>query len=236
MSVPVATSDDASSTAHLVARVAELASAVAMRDGFLGAASHELRNAMAPLVLLVDAGGASSERRHAVLARSVKRLGDVVERVAEIAQLRAGKLAVKREPTDLAALVREVVAMQDPSATVGIDAPAPVVGDWDPALVRQLVRHLVANALAHGRTGVTVEVRADARGGVLVVADAGPGIAPARRAHLFEPFDETVGTPPPGTLGIGLWVIKRLCDEHGGSVALEDSAQGARFRVVLPRG
>jgi signal transduction histidine kinase len=114
-------------------------------------------------------------------------------------------------------------------------SPAPA--HCDPDQLRQVTFNLLANAaqaIREARRGGTVRVSCEPGldgGVVLSVADDGPGIPPAEAARIFTPF---FTTKPSGT-GLGLAVVQRIVDGHGGSVAVDPApGQGARFTVRLP--
>ena len=222
----------------------ELQAAVAARDRFIAAVGHELRNSMAPLVMLADGftdpSTPMTERRMQMLSRNLKRLSGILERVTDVAQLRDEKLILARETVDLGALIQDVVAELSAEAAAAkvefrVEA-ATVPGSWDRARLRQIVFHLVGNAVRHSGGGpVDISLRSDDEHAVLTVADRGRGIDPARRARLFDAFDAAEPSSK-GGLGVGLWIVSTLCRHFKGTVSLvEDHAPGACFRVVLPR-
>ena len=228
------------------ARVEELEAAVAARDRFIAAVGHELRNSMAPLVMLADAfklpaDQATFDRRMDMLARNLGRLNGALERVTDVSQLRGEKLVLAKTDVELVAIVRDVVEACRADAAAAsvelrVEAAAEVTGSWDRARLRQIVLHLVSNAVRHSGGGpVEISVSGDEAQAELVVADRGRGIALERRAGLFDSFDVPAAQRSAG-LGVGLWIVQTLCQRFGGSVVLvEDHAPGARLRVLLPR-
>jgi signal transduction histidine kinase len=223
--------------------VDELRAAVAARDELVAVIGHELRNAMSPLVMLAQyfenvPVDDVMRAKVAMLSRNLTTLLGTLDRVGELAQLRDGKLVLDPRDVDVAVIVREVASELAPFAAaqnseIAIDATS-VVGRWDPERLKQIVRHLVDNALRHGAGPVEISVRACETGVEIVVDDAGPGIAANERAYLFDRFDRRLAHRR-GGLGVGLWVVKALCHAMGGSVRLA-SDRPARFCVALPRG
>ena len=135
-------------------------------------------------------------------------------------------------------LVREAVALFEPLARqhrIRVElavVPGPVV-TLDADAVRRILINLLDNAIRHGGDEgvVTVESRHDAKHLELVVADQGPGVAPADRERIWQAFERGDGDGS----GIGLAVVHQLVALHGGTIHIEDAApHGARFRVVLP--
>jgi signal transduction histidine kinase len=232
-------------------QVQELAVALAGRDRFIALIGHELRNTLAPMVLLAEQFGTLAEGSHqpgkllarvAMLTNNLNRLMATIGRIVEVADLRRGKLQLAPSMADLVNVVGEVCGELAREAAAGgselvIDASAPVIGRWDRARVKQIVANLVINAIRYGGGGrIEISVVAGTCGGELVVRDHGPGIDPAALPYLFEFFEHGRGARP-GGLGLGLWVVQTLCSAMGGAVTVENCSDGgARFCVVLPRG
>lgn len=219
----------------------ELRAAIEARDQLLAVVGHELRNSMAPLTLLVSMFEAMPtaddimKGKVAMIARNLRGFRDTLERVTEITQLRTGKLTLRREQVDLDEVVREVCAeaAAQRAIEIRIDSRS-IAGRWDRGRIRQVASHLLSNAIRYGEGPIDVIVRPHRHDVQLVVHDAGPGVAPELREHLFDLF-ERKGPRRRGGLGVGLWVVKQLCNAMGGSVSLDASERGARFSVVLPR-
>ncbi len=237
---------------HLVAQQAaavRLAELDELRTAFLRAVSHELRT---PLTAVQ--GNAQTLREHgdrltaaeydallSAIERNAVRLGRLLANLLDIDRIQRGVVVAQREPTDVAELVRGVVA-----ATPTEDHPVSVavVGETtlpiEPGKVERIVENLVGNAVRHtpGGTAVRVVVIGTDEGVDLVVEDDGPGIAPDLARRMFEPFEQGAvaqASAQPGT-GIGLTLVARFAELHGGRVAVQHaSSGGACFRVHLPR-
>lgn len=224
--------------------VEDLRAAIAARDELVSVIGHELRNSMAPLVMLAqyfEAVPADDKLRAKVgmLSRNLATLLGTLDRVGELSQLRDGKLVLDVSELDAGDVVREVVDelagfVASSRSELRVDA-ASVVGRWDRTRLKQIVRHLVDNAVRHGAGPVDIGVRASEQGVEITVHDAGPGIPACDRERVFDRFDRRMARRT-GGLGIGLWVVKALCHAMRGSIRLDDSGSGARFCVVLPRG
>ena len=125
---------------------------------------------------------------------------------------------------------RDAIAVRgDPVQTVG-----------DARLLRRMLRNLIENALRHGEPPVEVTISRDAagRGAVVRVEDAGPGVDPAERERIFDPFYRPPGeSSAQGGVGLGLSLVRRIAEGHGGQVRCEDSGSGgSAFVVTLPDG
>jgi PAS domain S-box-containing protein len=139
-----------------------------------------------------------------------------------------------RVETELSQLVIETVAEVDHDGhPVTVDA-TPVIARIDRVRVRRIVENLVVNAVRHTPAGTRVWVRVERNGDdvLLSVDDAGPGVDPSRRDHLFAAFERGSSS---GGAGVGLSLVRRFTLDHGGHAWMEDRpGGGASFKVVLP--
>jgi signal transduction histidine kinase len=234
----------------LPAPVQQLADALAARDNFIAAVSHELRNNVAPLILLAEQfevlGVAMTPEqiatKTALLTRNLRKFVATVDRVTEVAQLRDGKLELELARCDLASIVRDVVAQLQRQAAAGgvelaVAVPPHVLGTWDRVRLAQIATNLVTNAIRYG-VGGEIEISITERGDdvELAVRDHGPGISPAELGGIFDRFDHRRSRTA-GGFGVGLYIVKTLASAMGGRVNVINAAGGgARFSVVLPRG
>jgi PAS domain S-box-containing protein len=222
-----------------------------MKDEFVATVSHELRTPLTALrghvelVLDGDAGPVTELQRRflQVANQSADRLGALINDLLDVAKIEAGRVQLRRELVDLAAVLREV------SATFRVEAlrrglafqeelpdlPA-VVGDR--ARLVQVFGNLVSNAIKYTAAGA-VGVRARPTYGAVevVVHDTGVGLSAEEQRQLFTKFfrsrDRT--GPDPGGTGLGLVIAKGIVDGHGGTLSVESQrGVGSRFRVVLP--
>jgi len=173
--------------------------------------------------------------------REVGRMGRLVDDMLILARADAGVLQTQPEPTDVDAMLRELVAdvgsrAQAEHHPVTIGFVAGGVALVDPAHLRQLVLILIDNALVHTPEGTPVEISAARRGGELViaVADSGPGIPAEEREKVFERFRRNIAGRPSGGAGLGLAIARELASRAGGAVRLGDNRPGLRAEVVLP--
>ncbi|GMA15915.1 HAMP domain-containing histidine kinase [Deinococcus metallilatus] len=221
---------------------ARLADARDREQDFLRAAAHDLRSPLAALTARVDATLAR-DRDAGRYRAELREIGTDLTRLSDLAN---HLLLLARDP---AALAWEAVPLRDlaadavdrarelaPEADVDLIAPQPVNVAGDRVLLGQAIWNLTANAVLHapGAT-VTVTVRGDgAGGGVVEVRDDGPGVDAAVLARLGEAFyrpdaSRTGGT---GGHGLGLALVRRAAELHGGTLKLE-SAPGAGFTAAL---
>ena len=229
-------------------RSADLEHQLAARDEFIATLGVELRNSVAPLVLLADhfdrlkvTTDPAIAARVSQLNRQVRKLTVTIDRITELSALREGRIDLSYELVDLQDVLEDVVREQAndalrSGARLHVVRAPPVQGWWDRARVKQIVANLVENAIRYG-DGAEVELATELHGtqAELSVSDNGPGIPIEHREFLFDRFEHA---PPHGAggFGVGLCVVKLLSEAMGGTVTLESGTAGARFCVTLPRG
>jgi PAS domain S-box-containing protein len=220
-----------------------------MKKTFLLAVSHELRTPLAAVLgiaitlehqqLRLDAANRADLLGQ--LASSARKLDRLLADLLDLDRLDRPTVTAERVRVDLGELVGQIVNEAGPELLDGRPVkletrPLPL---WvDAPKVERIVENLLANAARHTPPGTPVWVRVEphARGAVLVVEDAGPGVPAEFREAIFQPFRQ--GPDPaayaPG-LGVGLTLVRRFAELHGGSAWVEDGpGRGACFRVLLP--
>jgi signal transduction histidine kinase/ActR/RegA family two-component response regulator len=235
-------------TEHLARQEAEAASRA--KDDFLTVLSHELRNPLAAITSAVAVLNRVSEPRDAtsaprrIITRQTRHLTRLVADLLDVSRLSSGKVVLRRGAVDVADAVRRcVAAIHEQAEQAGIELSVrggPAVVEGDPARLEQVVTNLVENAVNFTPRGGRVEVVVGREGSeaTLVVRDTGMGIDPALLTSIFHPFIQ--GTQPPDRvragLGIGLAVVKRLTELHGGTVSASSRGpgSGSEFTVRLP--
>lgn len=202
----------------------------------LATVSHEMRTPLGHLRLLSEmARDAKTD------AKRDKALNDIDTEVDAMARLTDGLLAhsrlafdiVERAPYDVAALcTRELERAGRADVVVEVTGEART-SSVDANLLAHAVSNLLGNAERHGQGVRRVAVQYTARAVEIIVDDAGAGVDASARADLFEPFQRTGSKA--GGLGLGLSLVRRIADAHGGQVAYENAPQGgARFTLTLP--
>jgi CheY-like chemotaxis protein len=220
------------------------------KDEFLAMLSHELRNPLAALTAaahvlkLSDPGRDSAIKARAVVERQTKHMARLVGDLLDISRVAMGKVALERERVNLAEVVSRVTSTWRASGRlerhrVSLDA-APVWVDADRARLEQIFSNLLDNSLKFTPAGrrVSISVRQEGESAVLRVADEGEGVAAEATERIFELFvqGERGLDRGAGGLGVGLALVKRLTEMHGGTVtaASPGAGQGATFTVTLP--
>ncbi len=220
--------------------LARLQDARDRQDRFVADASHELRTPLTRMrsELEVDLAHAETADRETTERSVLEEVGSLEHLVDDLLLLARLDAARPRRPTPIAldeVVAAEVDALAPGTTTeVVVDAtgPSPVVGDGEE--LRRVVRNLLANAVRHARSRVTVALRADAHQVTLVVADDGPGIPPTERDRVFERFTrlDDARSVDTGGAGLGLAIARELVVRHGGTIAVEDSPGGGAALVV----
>ena len=232
----------------------ELAEAHRRKDEFLAMLAHELRNPLAPIrnalhiMKLRPTEDASSQQARAVIERQVAHLTQLVDDLLDVARITQGKIALRKEWLDLAQLVQRAVETTRPlidkrQHVLHVALPAePVHVLADPVRLEQILINLLTNAAKYTDPGGRIEVHARAEEGVVVVAvrDSGVGISAEMQSRIFDLFMQAEHTLDRslGGLGIGLTLVRRLVDLHGGQIAVHSAGrgQGSTFTVRLPVG
>ncbi|QFR32672.1 ATP-binding protein [Ancylobacter sp. TS-1] len=201
----------------------------------LGAISHDLRTYLTRLRLRVEMMPESRHRAGAVA--DVEAMQALVEDTLDFAQ--DAFFSGEASSTDLAALVRDYCEGHAQAARIVVDLPAgPIPVRVDAKSLRRICVNLVENALAYADRAF-LRVERTAQGVDLVIDDDGPGIPPEERERVFEPFYRLEGSRnrESGGTGLGLTIVRRIVQRHGGAVALDRSPLGGlRVRVSLPAG
>ena len=231
---------------------AELAESDRRKTEFLATLAHELRNPLAPIsnglqLLRGDAGDApAKERLRTMMERQLRHLVRLVDDLLDIARISSGKVELKKERVELEAVVGSAVESSMPLLTSSgheldvriVDPGVQVIADS--TRLAQVVSNLLNNAVKYTPNGGRIELVARREAGAVVISvtDSGIGISPEALPLVFEMFTQ-VGRNrdrSQGGLGIGLALVRRLVELHGGSVTAESPGVGlgSTFTVRLP--
>jgi len=220
-----------------------LEAALRSRIELIGTVSHELRTPLTAIVgyarLLADGESLSPEERNemaGVVGQQAEDMVDIVEDLLTAAQAEAGTLRVAVGPIDLAKETRRAVTGMAGRHTGSLQvevSPAPALGDAH--RVRQVIRNLVANAIAHGGDHITVSTGVEGRNSRVLVADDGPGLSPGDEERVFEAFQRgSRSRSSQGSVGLGLTVSRNLARLMGGDLTFNREGGMTVFRLVLP--
>jgi signal transduction histidine kinase len=214
--------------------------------------AHELRNPLGPVLLSVDAlleelttrppESASLVARVSGLRGYVERLRRDLDRLLDFSRMRAGRIDLHPEATDLSATVRQTLTGMSPlfehsRCELRLSTVQPNLGWWDPMRLEQVIWNLVSNALKYGAGApIDVTTSGDEHTAALAIADHGIGIAPEEQDAVFRKFERLSMHTRHTGFGIGLWLVKRNVDAMGGSLALVSEVNaGTTITVTIPR-
>ena len=235
-----------------VAQAARMESEAAnrMKDEFLGTISHELRtplNAVLGWVHLIRTGKldeATEARGFECIERNVRHQAQLTGDLLDVSAALTGRLAMEMRPVALMSAIAEAVAQVRTAAAVkdlklevrGPDESIIVRGDAN--RLRQVIWHLLANAIKFTPTGGAIAVDVAANHDVRVtIRDSGPGIAAEFLPRIFERFSQADSSPTrsAGGLGVGLSLVRELVERHGGEIRAANAPEGgAMFTIQLP--
>ena len=223
----------------------------ARKDEFLATLSHELRNPLAPIrsglaVLRMTRNPEHMEKTFATIDRQLGHLVTLVDDLLDISRVRTGKIVLRPERIELQTAVRTAIEAVRPlldAADQRLEIELPVQPVWlqaDATRICQVVNNLLTNAAKYSPRGSTIALTVLRAGNdvVVTVADQGEGIPQYMHAQVFEMFTQVDRTldRAQGGLGIGLALVKRLVEMHGGTVVVESAGLGAgsTFTLRLP--
>jgi signal transduction histidine kinase len=228
---------------YLERREDEIGSRMAVVKQLASVVAHEVRNPLQSLSLLCTLARTEEDpRKREKLLMSVEEEIRVLEGVVQRFLRSSGPLRISRNEVDLVKIIEQVDNISRPRASRAgvsllIQAPGSCTMDVDGSLVRRAAENLVLNAIEFAGISppgqVTVSLMPREKQTLLIVDDDGPGVPPHERERIFEQYYSS----KPGGTGLGLSLVKRVFDSHGGYIRCEESPLGgARFIAALPTG
>jgi signal transduction histidine kinase len=224
-----------------------------LKDEFLATLAHELRNPLGPIrnavELLRQLGGDAPDQqeqaRHTIV-RQTNHLVRLVDDLLDVSRINQGKITLRREPTELAAFVGAALEtvqpiMENRHHALGVSLPPqPVTLFGDSVRLAQIVGNLLHNAAKFTPVGGRIALDATLDGNTLVlrISDNGIGVPAASAGRIFELFAQAQHVPDrvQDGLGIGLSLVRKLVELHGGAVSVSSEGEGlgSTFEVRLP--
>jgi signal transduction histidine kinase/FixJ family two-component response regulator len=224
------------------------------KNEILGTVAHDLKNPLGVILgrteMLTELIGAGSPKENVTsqvehIRDATKRLTSMVDHLISDAMADAFDITIRREPVDVAALVAEVADANQPLAVnkqqiIAVSAPPNFVTMCDADRIREAIDNLVSNAIKYSPIGgkITVAVNHEGHNTVIRIGDEGAGLSPEDLGRLFGRFQRLSAKPTAGesSTGLGLSIVKRIIDMHGGHVTAESAGpgQGSTFTVTLP--
>jgi PAS domain S-box-containing protein len=231
---------------------ADLSEANRRKTEFLAMLAHELRNPLAPISNAVRAmrlragAGPPSDQAYQMLERQIGQLVRLVDDLLDMSRISRGKIELRKQDLELGPVVEQAVEATralygnlNQELTIAMP-PRPVYLSGDPARLAQIVGNLLNNACKFTDRGghVALTVAQEAGQAIIRVRDDGIGIATEQMPMLFEMFMQADTSPhrAQAGLGIGLTLVKRLVELHGGTITArsEGLGRGSEFEVRLP--
>ncbi|WP_158668776.1 ATP-binding response regulator [Bradyrhizobium guangdongense] len=239
---------------RLSAQWLRLQRANGFKNEILGTVAHDLKNPLGVILgrtemlkELISTGASESGVVAQVdhIRDATKRLTTMVDHLISDAMADAFDITIRREPVDVAALVKEVAEANQPLAvnkqqTIGVTAPPNIVTMCDTDRIREAIDNLISNAIKYSPIGGKIDVAVTHEGSdtTVRVSDEGAGLSPEDLGRLFGRFQRLSAKPTAGesSTGLGLSIVKRIIDMHGGAVtaASDGPGKGSTFTITLP--
>jgi PAS domain S-box-containing protein len=224
------------------------------KDEFLAMLAHELRNPLAPIrnaleiLRLRNTDATAAQRARDMMERQVQQLVRLVDDLLDVSRITRDRIELRREQVDLRQVVERGVETVQPAIKVAghelvLDLPnEPLIADIDAVRMAQVLANLLSNAAKYteGSGRIAICLRPEGDAAVLCISDNGIGIKPELLPHIFDLFvqgDRSIARTQ-GGLGIGLTLVKKLVEMHGGTVQANSAGMGSgsEFIIRLPLG
>ncbi len=239
---------------RLSAQWMRLQRANAFKSEVLGTVAHDLKNPLGVilgrtemLTEMVSAAASSVDNVKAQIVHirsAAQRVTEIIDSLISDAMADAHNITIRREQVDLVELLRDLVDANQPLAarkdqTIALTASAAVDSLCDSDRIREAIDNVLSNAIKYSPIGGRIEVGVDRRGesAIIRISDEGPGLSPEDTARLFGRFQRLSAKPTGGetSTGLGLSIVKRIIDLHGGTVAAETTGpSGTTFMIAIP--
>ena len=240
---------------RLSAQWLRLQRANGFKNEILGTVAHDLKNPLGVILgrteMLTELIGAGSPKENVTaqvehIRDATKRLTSMVDHLISDAMADAFDITIRREPVDVAALVsrgrrgQPAARPSTSSRPSRVSAPPNIVTMCDTDRIREAIDNLVSNAIKYSPIGGKITVAVTHEGGdtVIRITDEGAGLSPEDLGRLFGRFQRLSAKPTAGesSTGLGLSIVKRIIDMHGGHVTADSAGpgQGSTFTVTLP--
>jgi signal transduction histidine kinase len=239
---------------RLSAQWLRLQRANGFKNEILGTVAHDLKNPLGVILGRTEMlkelistgaseGGVVAQVDH--IRDATKRLTTMVDHLISYAMADAFDITIRREPVDVAALVKEVADANQPLAVnkqqaISVTAPSNIVTMCDTDRIREAIDNLISNAIKYSPIGgkIGVVVTHEGSDTIIRVNDEGAGLSPEDLGRLFGRFQRLSAKPTAGesSTGLGLSIVKRIIDMHGGEVTAESDGpgKGSTFTITLP--
>jgi signal transduction histidine kinase len=249
------TQDLTTANRRLAAQWARLRQANSFKSEILGTVAHDLKSPLGVILgrteilkEMIAGAGALDDNAQSQIAQirdAANRLTEMVDDLVADAMADALDITIRREPVDISGLVQEVTEANLPLAarkkqTITVSAPPNQTAMCDSDRMREAIDNLVSNAVKYSPIGGAIDIIVTQEAGNIIirVGDQGAGLSPEDLSRLFGRFQRLSAKPTAGetSTGLGLSIVKRIVDLHGGRITVESAghAQGATFIIQLP--
>jgi signal transduction histidine kinase len=234
-------------------RLHRSADTVRRRDEFLSLVAHEIKTPLSSASLQLQildrqVNVAKSEQPDSqylkdaidLSLRQMQSMGKLIDDLLDVARIQLGKLPYHRSEVHLSSLIHDITLRYRESLERGqvkltLDVDPHIVGNWDEQRIEQVFVNLVSNIVKYApKTEAKISAHLTADSAEIQVEDHGPGIAPESQARLFDRFERAAPRGVSG-LGLGLYIVKRIIDRHGGDIQIQSRlGLGTCFKISLP--
>lgn len=228
--------------------------AIQARDEFLSIASHELKTPLTSMLLQlqtvlhsirnVSLANFSVENLLKMLEGTEKqttRLSKMINDLLNVSLITTGKLDLELEKFDLVEVTRDIMdrfsaRIQKDNYEITVDAPEPVIGNWDKLRIEQVIANLLSNAMKYGNNQpIAISIYKKGDRAFFIIADKGIGVPIEQQKKIFERFKRGVSSKDYKGLGVGLYITNQIVQTHKGTIHLEsEPGIGSTFMVELP--
>jgi signal transduction histidine kinase/CheY-like chemotaxis protein len=249
------TQDLTTANRRLAAQWARLRQANSFKSEILGTVAHDLKNPLGVILgrteilkeLIANAGmlDDNAQAQIAYIRDAANRLTEMVDDLVADAMADALDITIRGEPVDISVLVQEVAETNRPLAArkeqvITVSAPRHYTAMCDSDRIREAIDNLVSNAVKYSPIGGMIDIIVTQEGNniIIQVRDQGAGLSPEDISRLFGRFQRLSAKPTAGetSTGLGLSIVKRIIDLHGGRITVDSAGQGkgATFTIHLP--
>lgn len=237
---------------HTVERkTADLAAALVARDEFLMIASHELKTPLTSLKLRLQMGKRNLrpeinkiptkdelEKFYLQSLEQVDSLVNLVDELLEVSRLQSGHFTLNKNIVNLSEITEAVTARFIEQKNIAVDIEPDLYVEADAYRMNQVLSNLLSNAFKHApkaKVQVKLEKSSDEKFIILLVQDNGPGIEIEKQESIFQRFERLGSYTHVGGLGLGLYIVKKIVEGHGGEISLFSApGNGSTFTIKLP--
>ncbi|WP_408096780.1 ATP-binding protein [Peredibacter sp. HCB2-198] len=216
-----------------------------LRDEFIAISAHELRTPLTPLGLQLNLLSkyikGQSPQVDQMLDKAKNQLNDfskLIDNLLDVSRIHLGQFSHQKSRTELCKIVQDNVNLLRLSSKgeIKFNCANTIWGDWDGERIGQVVRNLILNAIRFGEGKlIEVDVHVENAMAVFSVKDHGLGISRADQARIFRRFERAHDYKNYGGMGLGLYVVSKILEDHGGEITVESEVnQGSTFTVRLP--